>query len=265
MSIRLAAPHDYATFARLFLELRVPDPTPSPEHFEKQMLPAVIVAEENNTVLGYAFWIEKTGHVSHVVVDEHARNRGIGRALLEVVRERMISAGHARWSLTVMKTNDAAVALYRRLGFSVAGERWLVRTTFTALAALPHSFAHPFTPEPADDAAIAERFAIDRGRIDISRAYPGRVLFGLRAPSESIAGFAAFDPHFPGFPLFHVAALEFAGPLAALARPHAKEDRVHVVAESKNLASYLRGEVLKEMFFMTGALTPHPRPPSRAP
>jgi GNAT superfamily N-acetyltransferase len=257
LTIRSARPDDHPTIARLFLELRTPDPPLSREQLETRMLPTVLVAEDSaldGAPIGYAFWLEQTGHVSHLVVDPGARNRGVGRALIEAVRPRMIAAGWKRWSLNVKKENAPAIALYRRCGFEIVGERWLLRTSFGAMARIPRSAADSFAPTDLDE--IYARFAIDKGRLELWRAQ-GKVLVALRS-NGSIVGLGAFDPGFPGFSMFHVADVALTGTLAEAARPHAKEDRLHVLVESAELAEALPrlagAEILSEILHMTGAL-----------
>lgn len=70
---------------------------------------------------GYGF-IEAGVPELAVSVKPEYRGKGIGTALLRELLTRLTEAGFPRVSLAVEKINPA-VRLYRRLGFSVAGER----------------------------------------------------------------------------------------------------------------------------------------------
>jgi ribosomal protein S18 acetylase RimI-like enzyme len=59
------------------------------------------------------------GHVADLAVTEGARRRGVGRALMEAGEAWARERGLDLVSLDVWSTNDAALAFYRRLGYSV--------------------------------------------------------------------------------------------------------------------------------------------------
>ncbi len=61
-------------------------------------------------------------------VREDARRSGLGAALVEAALERARERGCARVELDVDERNEAALALYERLGFSSAGEPGSGRT-----------------------------------------------------------------------------------------------------------------------------------------
>jgi ribosomal protein S18 acetylase RimI-like enzyme len=58
--------------------------------------------------------------VSKVLVDPAFRRAGVGRALMREIERRAAKEG--RWLLTLDTAGDAAEALYRSLGYSLAGE-----------------------------------------------------------------------------------------------------------------------------------------------
>lgn len=60
-------------------------------------------------------------HLMDLAVDPDHRREGVGSTLLEAVLERL-PAG-AKITLEVRRSNEAAVSLYLRFGFLVAGER----------------------------------------------------------------------------------------------------------------------------------------------
>lgn len=57
--------------------------------------------------------------VSKVLVDPGFRRAGVGRALMREIERRAAEGG--RWLLTLDTADDAAEALYRSLGYSLAG------------------------------------------------------------------------------------------------------------------------------------------------
>lgn len=57
------------------------------------------------------------GDVDSLVVADSARGAGIGTALLERVRQDLVSRGVDYWSVGVLAANADAERLYRRLGF----------------------------------------------------------------------------------------------------------------------------------------------------
>jgi ribosomal protein S18 acetylase RimI-like enzyme len=87
----------------------------------------LVSLDENGAVIGYAYgrmeerdWnalLDACGAIHDVVIDEHARRRGIGRALLEAMLARMKEKGAPRVVLHTASGNAAAQALFRELGF----------------------------------------------------------------------------------------------------------------------------------------------------
>jgi len=61
--------------------------------------------------------------INTITVAPDARRMGVGRALLDAVKERLESAGVTRILLEVAVDNDGAIALYRQNGFSEIGRR----------------------------------------------------------------------------------------------------------------------------------------------
>jgi [ribosomal protein S18]-alanine N-acetyltransferase len=64
-------------------------------------------------------------HVMNVAVDPDARRRGVASALLVRLLEEVGAEGTTgpRFTLEVRRSNDAAIRLYERFGFRVAGMR----------------------------------------------------------------------------------------------------------------------------------------------
>jgi GNAT superfamily N-acetyltransferase len=61
--------------------------------------------------------------VEDVYVDQSARGRGVGRALLEFSTERALERGCRRMELDVNEANTAALALYESFGFTTGSPR----------------------------------------------------------------------------------------------------------------------------------------------
>ena len=96
-----------------------------------------VVAEEDGRIVGTAkMGPNRPGPGSHVasasfMVASAARGRGVGRALCEYALDWARRQGYAAMQFNaVVEVNEAAVELYRRLGFTVIGT-------------VPEAFAHP--------------------------------------------------------------------------------------------------------------------------
>jgi ribosomal protein S18 acetylase RimI-like enzyme len=235
-TLRPAIPDDHAALARLFPELGVSDPLPTPEQFASRMVPRTVILGDGNhggEPVGYAFWqiYGLTAHVVQVVVDPRVRGRGAGRVLMDEVRRRVVVEGSTRWYLNVKQDNAVALRLYERCGLAIEQEGWAVSVRWAELAPAsegPHD-AVLFTPTGADDPAIAA-LGVDMERVALLRARSGVVLFTLRERGEVVA-FGAFDPAFPGVYPIRVARAELAGALFDGFRAHAKGDDVNVFVE----------------------------------
>ena len=83
-----------------------------------------LVAEKEGRVVGYAIGLAKKwgeGHVISIAVHPEWRRRGVGKRLMLQLLEKMRRMG-VRWvRLEVRVSNEAAINLYRRLGFSIEG------------------------------------------------------------------------------------------------------------------------------------------------
>jgi [ribosomal protein S18]-alanine N-acetyltransferase len=62
-------------------------------------------------------------HINNVAVRPQCRGGGVGRVLLEFILRLGAGLGARRATLEVRQSNTAALKLYERLGFSVAGAR----------------------------------------------------------------------------------------------------------------------------------------------
>ena len=88
---------------------------------------AIFVAEQGNAVIGYAYaaieglsWKElrdEAGFIHDVVVDERARRRGVGAALISAALDWFSERNVPRAMLGTATQNDAAQRLFAGLGF----------------------------------------------------------------------------------------------------------------------------------------------------
>src|SRR3569833_2515384 len=113
---RAASPADYDAYLRLFPQLEVPDPTPSRERWEREIMPYSVFLDHEGHTFAYVLArpLGGTGHVFNVVVGTAFRGRGAGRALMEGAAARLREAGCTRWGLNVKIDNTPAIRLYER-------------------------------------------------------------------------------------------------------------------------------------------------------
>ena len=85
-----------------------------------------LVAMEGEVVVGYVGVLlipPDEFEITNVAVHPDFRRRGVGEALMRALSEKVFAEGQARISLEVRASNEAAIALYRKLGFSSCGLR----------------------------------------------------------------------------------------------------------------------------------------------
>ncbi|NOU29806.1 MAG: GNAT family N-acetyltransferase, partial [Polyangiaceae bacterium] len=87
-TIRPATAADYEAFARMFPELKTPDPTPSAATWERDLVPTTAIVEEDGAVCGYCYvqTLAEAGYVRHLVVAPEGRGKGLGRVHERAVR-----------------------------------------------------------------------------------------------------------------------------------------------------------------------------------
>jgi ribosomal-protein-alanine N-acetyltransferase len=263
-TVSSASAADYPAFARLFLELVVPDPVPSAERFAESIAPQAILLRDGDAVVGYA-WARPRGerlHIVHVITDPAHRRRGVGRALMDALAGRGRAAGIRRWMLNVKPENVAARELYVGCGMQVVLEGVSVRLAWADVARLPPSpGVETRSLAPADDARFEDALGLTRGDFTVSRALPGRVFVGAEADGRAV-GCVAFDPSFPGASVFRVSAPGHARALLEAIHPHAlpQHDRLLVFSEGDPaLAAALLGagaEVVLRVLRMEGDIPP---------
>lgn len=225
-----AFPADYEAFAALFPELAVPDPIPSRERFAEGIAPDAIFIRDGSVVAGYAWARPRADrlHVVNVITAPAYRRRGVAHALMDAVAARGRAAGLARWMLNVKPENVAARALYERCGMHVVFASVLMHLPWAHVARMPSAAgASACDLALADDARFEDALSLTRGEITSFRA-PGRVVVGVEDPAGP-AGFAAFDPAFPGASAFRVRAPAHARPLLDALRPYALREHDHLL------------------------------------
>ena len=96
-------------------------------NFRDDPASALFVAEDTGGIAGYLIArgdeTGRTRHRAYVVIGVHqrARGKGTGTVLFRQLDGWARECGLRRLELTVMTENEAAVALYRKMGFQVEG------------------------------------------------------------------------------------------------------------------------------------------------
>ena len=78
----------------------------------------IVVAESNNTIVGFITIEPETGYLDQIVVAPEAWGKGLAEALLKEAKRIAPDGIH----LMVNKDNDRAIAFYRKHGFLYFGE-----------------------------------------------------------------------------------------------------------------------------------------------
>jgi ribosomal protein S18 acetylase RimI-like enzyme len=76
---------------------------------------------------GVWFWIDvenKQGFLYNITVFPRHRRRGFASDALVLIEEMVRAAGCTALGLNVFSSNDAAIALYRKVGFSAVSSYW---------------------------------------------------------------------------------------------------------------------------------------------
>jgi len=140
---RQATPEDHPLFVSFFLTFEMPDPTPDLAWWTRFCQNACFI-EQDGAAVGYglAYKLDAGGYVMHCATAESARRRGVGRAVMEALAERLRDEGCTRWSLNVKEENAAAIALYRRFGLEVAFKVAALATMMNRLISSSSPFRH---------------------------------------------------------------------------------------------------------------------------
>ena len=101
-------------WTRDFIRSQLPD--------EQHIFLAAMAGEQ---LLGYVgmMYVVDEGYISNVAVAQSCRRRGIADALLDELTRRAEALELAFMTLEVRESNDPAIALYAKHGFTVVGKR----------------------------------------------------------------------------------------------------------------------------------------------
>lgn len=127
ITVRTMKPKDLD--AVMEVELRSFSAPWSREAFEQELSENILahyyVLEEDGRVIGYmGLWeIIGEGHITNVAIHPDCRRRGLGALLLGEVMEAERLRGVEDFTLEVRVSNAAAIHLYEKFGFTVAGKR----------------------------------------------------------------------------------------------------------------------------------------------
>ncbi|WP_417900431.1 GNAT family N-acetyltransferase [Bacillus haimaensis] len=97
------------------------------EPLENDQSSTIFVAVDGEELIGYLFSIgtttQRTAHSVYLVVgvSETARGKGVGTELFCQVEEWAKNRNLHRLELTVMVNNEAAINLYKKMGFEIEG------------------------------------------------------------------------------------------------------------------------------------------------
>ena len=147
MEIRPGRPDDVPAISALMRQLADFERLPPPDEAAARRLaehafPAggrplveLWVAELAGEVVAYAatftaystFRARPTLFLEDLYVRQDARRRGIGRAMLERLRQEAIARGCGRFEWSVLDWNEGAIAFYRQLGAEIMAPWRLVR------------------------------------------------------------------------------------------------------------------------------------------
>ena len=92
---------------------------------EASVLAHVALDSQEKTVLGFSLarHVGEEAEILTIVIDHARQGRGLGRALLQTQLDALTALGVTEVFLEVEAENEAALTLYRKLGFERVGER----------------------------------------------------------------------------------------------------------------------------------------------
>lgn len=95
------------------------------EELTENKMALYLLAVMDKNIVGYAgMWrVLDEGHITNIAVHPEFREAGVGSALLSELIRRSKAEGIKDMTLEVRKSNKAAIALYKKFGFSNYGYR----------------------------------------------------------------------------------------------------------------------------------------------
>jgi N-acetylglutamate synthase-like GNAT family acetyltransferase len=231
--IRPARRTDYDAFARLFLDLGLPQPAPARDRWMTEQLPGTLIDERDGHVDGYVQFhtLGKVGYVRQLVVAPPLRGKRRGAELMLHAAAALRAAGVREWHVHVKTENVPAIRIYEQLGLRAEHRSTALRFPWSRHPELPCAPAAALPVHPNEDDDIERSLGMIGGQIAMARRRPIDVLRQLRAEDCAAVGFASLDPGVAGARIFRVATPAFAGTLLAALRPHVIQDDVALVID----------------------------------
>jgi ribosomal protein S18 acetylase RimI-like enzyme len=221
------------------------------ERWREHILPTTFFLEtDDGELAGYASCrpFGARGDVRQIAVAPAHRRRGVGRALMRRVAERLRAAGCKEWRLEVQAGNRAAIALYEAVGMRAIGEQTTFRLSATELQALVAGAAfveEELSPVSADDVtAVEARFDLPPGKLARMEAVrPGGAVWVIERDGR-LEGLARFHPELAPdlgivFPLRAAGVADAQALLAACLRGAAVPPLVELCVEAAPLRAWL--------------------------
>jgi GNAT superfamily N-acetyltransferase len=246
---------DHATFVRLHAELGVDDIPPDPAAFATDIVPGMIVLEDEGQVAAYGFLrvYGVTGHVMHVVVDPAWRGRGVGRRLMTEAAAWLRARGCTSWRLNVKVGNTPAITLYESVGMTITGRTTGVRLPWELVSRLPAGDVLPREVDPGEHALLERTFGLAAGQLAVFSKDPLAVMRCL----DGAAGLVRFAVTRAAL-FVYATEPEQLRPLLESVRPFADRPHVSISAEDELARRLVEvgAEVRLEIHRMEGPLPP---------
>jgi ribosomal-protein-alanine N-acetyltransferase len=126
-TVRALAPADLAAVVRIE-RAAFPDPWSANafrETLAREAARGVVLEDDGGHCIGYGICVlaADEGEILNLAVDPKHRRQGSGRALALAMLDLLKTGGAGRVYLEVRRSNEAAIGLYRALGFVPLGER----------------------------------------------------------------------------------------------------------------------------------------------
>jgi GNAT superfamily N-acetyltransferase len=222
LHLRKAGPGDYDLFIEFLALLKLPpgEPVRGFEGWQRDLMPKTLFLEERSRPVGYAVIDPQkpTSYLRQLAVRQEEQRRGLATELMLRLAERAWKGGARSWCLNVVCRNDAAIALYRKMGMTPRYATAVFRLRPEQIARLqgPDRSVLVRTLLREEDAATEAAWNLNPGLLAEARMVERRLFFCLTDPAaahDKRIGMAIFDPAFPGAFPFRVAAPALARPL----------------------------------------------------